>query len=827
MLKTIDDIKNFQRNLMPLDENNIIYYFDTIYNNLLMREETPKQDINEFNNRNTFLYSNKQKNNEKGISLRVFLQFFDIQEFLCERIFNYLDKSKTGKLTKKEFTNGLRTIFFGNLKELYEFTFSLCDFNNNNKIHQTNMKLILSYIPAETYEEQNEYFKRVNSIINHHFIHLNKEYPDKNIRIEKEIDSDIYEGSIEEYILGENKIDNNFNNNGSYFLLISLISYIYNHHPFDTENMNCCQFLKNKAPIKFSRYKFSNSDRGTGYKLTSTIEKKSSKNALINKNLDKIKHNFKDNEFYSGKDILPPINLFQTQKRSTSLNHTNLQKSKTKKVQKLKDILSEEEYKMINTKSNISCNKNNKLRKITENGIIDNLMKSAKITNKGNFKIGPIIKSKISMKKDPGMLILSQTLNNKISNKYDSNNNKEEEDLYLDLEENTKMQNEIKNNDSNSNDEYNDIVFKYNEEENSKIIKKYCASIRGKDILFFSKSENELLAIWNISQAIIKTSDKIELGKYSFYPIKFTNFNGSHCTIFFEQEKNQMRFAKICADNIHFKKIENLYEIKDKIGQGHFGVVKKCVEKSSRKEYAVKIMNKNKIKEKDFQLIIQERNYMSLIKHPSIVSLIQSFEDETNLYFVMEYFKGGDLSKYVSKCVKSGKNMEKISAKIIKAIAQGIQYLNHFGIVHRDLKPDNIIFEKEDEIKSIKIIDLGVAITLPYGKQSSDPIGTLSYIAPEILTHKSYSNKVDIWSIGVILYYLATGGVLPFDDEKYDESIIGKKIVFTHQEYPDKYFGDKNKSLMSVIDKALEKDPDKRININDFLKEEWLIKYSN
>lgn len=827
MLKTIDDIKNFQRNLMPSNENNIIYYFDTIYNNLLMREETPKQDINEYNNRNTFLYTNKLKNNEKGISLRVFLQFFDIQEFLCERIFNYLDKTGSGKLTKKEFTNGLRTIFFGNFKELYEFTFSLCDFNKSNKIHQINMKLILSYIPKETYEEQNEYFKRVNSIMNHHFIHLDKEYPEKNIRIEKEIDSDIYEGSIEEYILDENKKDNNFNNNGSYFLFISLISYIYNHHPFDTENMNCCQFLKNKNIIKFSRYKFSNSDRGTGYKLTSTIEKKSSKNALINKNSDKIKINLKENEFYGGKDILPPINLFQTQKRSTSFNHTNLQKSKTKKVQKLKDILSEEEYKMLNTKSNISCNKNNKLKKLTENDIINNLMKSAKMTNKSNLKISPIIKSKILMKKDPGNLILSQTLHNKIPNKYDSNNNKEEEDLFLDLEENAKVQNEVKNNDSNSNNEYNDIVFKYNEEENSKIIKKYCASIRGKDILFFSKSENELLAIWNISQAIIKTSDKIEMGKYIFYPIKFTNFNGSHSTIFFEEEKDQMRFAKICGENINFRKIENSFEIKDKIGQGHFGVVKKCIEKSTRKEYAVKIMNKNKIKEKDFQLIIQERNYMSLIKHPSIVSLIQSFEDETYLYFVMEYFKGGDLSKYVSKCAKSGKNMEKISAKIIRTIAQGIQYLNHFGIVHRDLKPDNIIFEKEDDIKSIKIIDLGVAITLPYGKQSSDPIGTLTYIAPEILTHKSYSNKVDVWSIGVILYYLATGGILPFDDEKYDESTIGKKIVFTHQEYPDKYFGDKSNSLMSVIDKALEKDPDKRININDFLKEEWLIKYSN
>ena len=543
------------------------------------------------------------------------------------------------------------------------------------------------------------------------------------------------------------------------------------------------------------------------------------------KNSDKKQTVYKEKGFHSG-NVLPPINLYYAQKRSSSF-HSNLQKSKTKKVQKLRDILTEEEYKMLNTKNNISCNKNYKLKKkITENGITNSLMKSAKFENKSNFKISPIIKSKISMKKDIGMLILSQTLHNKISSNYDSNNTKED-NLYLDFEENAKIQNEVKNNNSNNNDEYNDLVFKYNEEENFKIIKKYCASIRGKDILFFSKVENELLSIWNISQAMIKTSDKIEVGKYSLYPIKFTNFNGSYSTIFFEEEKDQIRFAKICGEKIHFRKIENLFEIKEKIGQGHFGVVKKCIEKSSRKEYAVKIMNKNKIKEKDFRLIIQERNYMSLIKHPSIVSLIQSFEDETYLYFVMEYFKGGDLSKYVSKCAKSGKNMEKISAKIIKTIAQGIQYLNHFGIVHRDLKPENIIFEKEDDIKSIKIIDLGVAITLPYGKQSTDPIGTLTYIAPEILTHKSYSNKVDVWSIGVILYYLATGGLLPFDDEKDDESIIGKKIVFTHQEYPDIYFGNMNKSLMSVIDKALEKDPNKRININDFLKEEWLIKYSN
>jgi tRNA A-37 threonylcarbamoyl transferase component Bud32 len=378
------------------------------------------------------------------------------------------------------------------------------------------------------------------------------------------------------------------------------------------------------------------------------------------------------------------------------------------------------------------------------------------------------------------------------------------------------------------NNEYGDILYKYCEEDNSKYIKKYFAIIKGKEILFFtSKLKNELCSIWSISKTIIIIKDKTNIGKYTYYPIKFINYNRSFCEVYFEEQEKQKIFAKKCEESTNFLRIEEFFEFKEKIGAGHFGVVKKCIEKSSGKEYAVKIMNKNKIKEKDLNFLIQERNYMCLIKHPNIVSLVKDFEDEKCIYFVMEYFKGGDLSKYLHKIRETKeKSLERISAKIIKIIAQGVEYLNQFGIVHRDLKPENIVFEVEDDIKSIKIIDLGVAITLPYGKQSSDPIGTLAYIAPEMYTHKPYSYKVDVWSLGILLYYLASGGAVPFDDEKMDESIMGKKVVFTHQEYPEKYFGDKSKSLISLIDKTLEKNPEKRITIHNFLKEEWLNKLS-
>ena len=131
------------------------------------------------------------------------------------------------------------------------------------------------------------------------------------------------------------------------------------------------------------------------------------------------------------------------------------------------------------------------------------------------------------------------------------------------------------------------------------------------------------------------------------------------------------------------------------------------------------------------------------------------------------------------------------------------------------------MFAQENEIKSLKIIDLGVCETISYGEFASQPIGTNGYISPEIYLHHNYSFKIDVWSLGIILYLLITGGVLPFDDENMDSQIIGKKVIYLQQEYPGKYFGNKSKSLITLLDKMLEKNEKKRINISDLIKDNW------
>ena len=785
-----------------------------------MREESPGADINEVNSKNLFSNTLKQKANENGISLRNFLQYFDIQEFMCERVFNYLDKTKTGQLTKNEFVNGLDTIFYGNIQELYKMVFYMCDFNEKGKIHKFNMKLILSYIPVKTYEEQQKYIKNINNIIDNYFTDLDRRFPGKNINVDKEIDFEMYKNDIEEYIKDKNNIsdlNDNFNNNGSFLLFIQLMSYIYKNNPFNKENMNYCKFLKNKflmkVPKKQNKPENNNTTNNTSNNNNNNTlnekdkDNKNSNNVLNSADSNEKEQNYKirgknrSNSLYNSKmkkninintDKKPVNEILELNNKILSTKELNLFNPNKKKV-----ISSEIKPDKDKDKNKDIKELNNLLFSMNLNELKKNKMRNSKVGKTSAFNLTPPKNKKSELNVD--------------SKNEENNNNPSDKNLKI--------------------NEYADILYKYCEEDSSKFIKKYYGELRGKDILFFtSKLKNELCTIWNISKCIIIQMEKVNISKYNYFPIKLINYNQSFCLLYFEEIEKRNIFLKKCEENTDYIKIEDLFEFKEKIGEGHFGLVKKCIEKSTGKEYAVKIMNKNKIKPKDYPFLIQERNYMVLIKHPHIVSLIQDYEDENCLYFVMEYFKGGDLAKYMSK-IKANqkekeKNLERMGARIIKIIAQGVEYLNQFGIVHRDLKPENIVFGIEDDIKSIKIIDLGVAITLPFGKQSSDPIGTLAYIAPEIYTHTPYSYKVDVWSIGILLYWITSGGEVPFDDEKNDERIMGKKVVFMHQEYPEKYFGDKSKGLINLIDKALEKKPEKRINIHEFLNEEWLNKYN-
>ncbi len=174
---------------------------------------------------------------------------------------------------------------------------------------------------------------------------------------------------------------------------------------------------------------------------------------------------------------------------------------------------------------------------------------------------------------------------------------------------------------------------------------------------------------------------------------------------------------------------------------------------------AIKKINK-KVPHINIDNIKKEIRIMKLCKHKNIVQLIDVFEDKESIYIVMEYLSGGDL--YARYCSKEYHFKEERVRTIFKQILDAVRYMQELGIIHRDLKLENILFENEIEDSNIKIADFGLSALQGPFQDATDVLGTLHYVAPEVLANKPYDYSVDLWSLGVILFVLVTG-CYPFD----------------------------------------------------------------
>ncbi|GCB70061.1 hypothetical protein scyTo_0001186 [Scyliorhinus torazame] len=194
------------------------------------------------------------------------------------------------------------------------------------------------------------------------------------------------------------------------------------------------------------------------------------------------------------------------------------------------------------------------------------------------------------------------------------------------------------------------------------------------------------------------------------------------------------------------------YKIGKVIGDGNFAVVKECVERSSGKEYALKIIDKAKCSGKE-HLIENEVAVLRRVKHPNIIMLVEEVDTPTELYLVMELVKGGDLFDAITS---STKYTERDASAMVYNLVSALKYLHGLNIVHRDIKPENLLVcEYVDGTKSLKLGDFGLATVV------DGPLytvcGTPTYVAPEIIAESGYGLKVDIWAAGVITYILLCG----------------------------------------------------------------------
>uniref|UniRef100_G1MY87 Serine/threonine-protein kinase DCLK2 n=1 Tax=Meleagris gallopavo TaxID=9103 RepID=G1MY87_MELGA len=258
------------------------------------------------------------------------------------------------------------------------------------------------------------------------------------------------------------------------------------------------------------------------------------------------------------------------------------------------------------------------------------------------------------------------------------------------------------------------------------------------------------------------------------------------------------------------------YKVGKVIGDGNFAVVKECIERSTGKEFALKIIDKAKCCGKE-HLIENEVSILRRVKHPNIIMLIEEMDTPTELYLVMELVKGGDLFDAITS---STKYTERDGSAMVYNLASALKYLHGLNIVHRDIKPENLLVcEYADGTKSLKLGDFGLA-TVVEGPLYT-VCGTPTYVAPEIIAETGYGLKVDIWAAGVITYILLCG-FPPFRSENNLQEDLFDQILVGKLEFPSPYWDNITDSAKELISLMLHVNTEARYTAAQILSHPWV-----
>ncbi|KAG4105989.1 Pkinase-domain-containing protein [Neocallimastix lanati (nom. inval.)] len=254
------------------------------------------------------------------------------------------------------------------------------------------------------------------------------------------------------------------------------------------------------------------------------------------------------------------------------------------------------------------------------------------------------------------------------------------------------------------------------------------------------------------------------------------------------------------------------FRVVRKIGQGRYSKVYLANLKSKNIQMALKVLPKNKEIIKLIHQIREEIRIQSHLNHQNVLRLYDYFRDERKIYLVLEYAPKGSVLDFQKKFTKFS---ESITSKIIRQTSDGLQYIHSKRIVHRDLKPENLLV---DEKNDIKISDFGCAV-FTSNIVPGTLYGTLDYFSPEMIESKMYDEKIDIWSLGVIMYELLVGKT-PFDDPSVNN--IYSKIKRVDYHIPNTV----SMSANDLISNILIYEPEKRYTLNEVLNHPWIFKYN-
>ncbi|KAG8649004.1 CDPK-related kinase 1 [Manihot esculenta] len=272
------------------------------------------------------------------------------------------------------------------------------------------------------------------------------------------------------------------------------------------------------------------------------------------------------------------------------------------------------------------------------------------------------------------------------------------------------------------------------------------------------------------------------------------------------------------------KQFVSHYDLGEEVGRGHFGYT--CSAKAKKgnmkgQDVAVKVIPKSKmttaIAIEDVRREVQILRALS--GHKNLVQFYDAYEDDENVYVVMELCNGGELLDRILS--RGGKYSEDDAKTVMVQILNVVAYCHLQGVVHRDLKPENFLFATKEENSPLKAIDFGLSDYVKPDERLNDIVGSAYYVAPEVL-HRSYGTEADMWSIGVIAYILLCGS-RPFWART--ESGIFRAVLKADPIFDDAPWTSLSPEAIDFVKRLLNKDYRKRLTAAQALSHPWLANH--
>ncbi|XP_036204838.1 serine/threonine-protein kinase ULK3 isoform X1 [Myotis myotis] len=253
----------------------------------------------------------------------------------------------------------------------------------------------------------------------------------------------------------------------------------------------------------------------------------------------------------------------------------------------------------------------------------------------------------------------------------------------------------------------------------------------------------------------------------------------------------------------------------ERLGSGTYATVYKAyAKKDTREVVAIKCVAKKSLNKASVENLLTEIEILKGIRHPHIVQLKDFQWDSDNIYLIMEFCAGGDLSRFIhTRRILP----EKVARVFMQQMASALQFLHARNISHLDLKPQNILLSSLEK-PHLKLADFGFSQHMSPWDEKHVLRGSPLYMAPEMVCRRQYDARVDLWSVGVILYE-ALFGQPPFASRSFtelEEKIRSNRVIelpLRPQLSPD---------CQDLLRRLLERDPGRRISFQDFFAHPWV-----